>query len=343
MSFMSRLKLKPTQKLSLKPIYLVTGGLSFAIIITLILVNTLGVQQTSVANAIDYSRYSFDVAAPSLEQVNFTVLESKINSKYDEVRPLISPDGKTLYFSRRFYPDNTFGKKDYQDIWMTVLTSDEQWSDPKNMGVKINSKFADAICSISPDGTEILLINDDLTSKNPLLRSRKFESGWSMPIPTKIENFHNDSEYMDFYKSYETNVLLMAISGKNTKGDQDLYVSLPIDDDSWSEPKHLGPMINSDKADFAPFLAADGRTLFFVSYGHKGFGGCDIFRSVRQDDSWDSWSKPENLGEGINSPREESYFSITSDFKYIYFETYDSKKQVRDIFRADLPEIFKPI
>jgi hypothetical protein len=43
-----------------------------------------------------------------------------------------------------------------------------------------------------------------------------------------------------------------------------------------------------------------------------------------------------NLGEGINSPREESYFSIAGDNRYIYFESYDLKQEVRDIFRANL-------
>jgi len=53
------------------------------------------------------------------------------------------------------------------------------------------------------------------------------------------------------------------------------------------------------------------------------------------------WTQPKNLGKGINSAREESYFSITGDSKYIYFESY-VKDGVRDLFRADLPESVKP-
>jgi hypothetical protein len=58
------------------------------------------------------------------------------------------------------------------------------------------------------------------------------------------------------------------------------------------------------------------------------------------DNTWKNWTKPRNLGEGINSAREESYFSISGDYKHIFFESYVGDG-MRDIFRADLPQDFK--
>ena len=63
---------------------------------------------------------------------------------------------------------------------------------------------------------------------------------------------------------------------------------------------NLGPAINTKGNERTPFLHSDGKTLYFSSDGHPGLGGIDVFRTVRQGDSWTKWSKPENLGKSIN-------------------------------------------
>lgn len=322
---------------------IVLGSVALGSVVTFIVAmvfNTVGVHSFSIAGETQSGKYPFELSEGALKKVNFTVLPQEINSAYSEVRPFISRSGAELFFSRRNYPGNINGESDKQDIWVSVM-QDGQWSKPMNLGLRINSKKADAICSISPDGSEIILFNEDIDPAKVLMRSTLTEAGWSDPQSMEINDFYNLDPYLDFYYSYDENILLMAVSRNDSEGEQDLYVSFPAGTDKWSAPQSLGGIINSRKSDFAPFLAADGKTLYFASYGHKGFGGCDIFQSTRLDDTWKNWSEPVNLGEGINSAREESYFSISGDNKHIYFESYDLKKEVRDIFRADLPEVFK--
>ena len=330
--------------LKTRPAWVVVSGFVIAgafVSGAILLFNILGMQHESIAA--DPSRYPFDVTANTLQKVNFTVLDAKINTIFAEVRPFISTDGRELFFCRRNHVGNIGREKDRQDIWITDLQPDGQWSTPRNAGTMINSKSADAICSVSPDGSEIIFFHEEIAPDKVLMRSTRLEDGWSAPEFITVENYYNNDPYVDFFYSYESNVLLMAVTRNDTKGDQDLYISFPrADKNKWSEPVSLGPIVNSNRSDFAPFLAADGRTLFFSSYGHAGLGGCDIYQTTRLDDSWKNWSEPKNLGEGINSAREESYFSISGDYRYIYFESYDLEKEVRDIFRADLPEIFKP-
>lgn len=331
-------------ELRTKYIWLTAGSivLAAAIIFLVIFgVNFFGINHSTRAQE-GASRYPFELTDKALQKVNFTVLAPQINSVFAEVRPFITSNGKELFFCRRNHPDNVLKQKDKQDIWMVSLQGD-QWGKPVNIGDKINSKNADAICSISPDGSEIVFINDKMDQNKPLSKSVRQGNEWSEPEAMEIKNFYNLTPYIDFYFSYETNVLLMAIEREDSKGEQDLYVSFRKEKNSWSEPQSLGPVINSAKSDFAPFLSSDGKTLYFSSYGHDGFGGCDIFQTTRLDNSWKNWSKPKNLGEGINSPREESYFSVSGDYKYIYFESYDLNKEVRDIFRADLPAADKPL
>ena len=66
--------------------------------------------------------------------------------------PIISSDGRTLYFNRRFHPGNLNGKDDVQDVWVSELQADGRWSEPANLGDIINGPDFDAIYSLSPDG-----------------------------------------------------------------------------------------------------------------------------------------------------------------------------------------------
>ena len=88
-------------------------------------------------------------------------------------------------------------------------------------------------------------------------------------------------------------------------GDLDLYVSIKSKSGIWSTPLWMGDNINSSFREGSPFLARDNKTLYFYSNGFGGYGGSDLFMSRRLDDTWQSWSKPLNLGPYINTPANE--------------------------------------
>jgi OOP family OmpA-OmpF porin len=278
------------------------------------------------------------------EQFQRESLQS-INTEYLEARPLISGDGKTLFFVRRAYPENFSGVKDNQDIYVaTYDPATDTWSTPQNIGKQLNNKRSNAIASVNEDGTEGVFFNSyKKIRKAPLARSKKTGKGWSDPTPVTIQSFVNLNDFADYHRDYRHNVLFSAIEGERSLGEQDLYISFPDGFGGWKEPINLGPVINTKQGDFAPFLGADGRTLFFCSYGHKSTGGSDIFMSVRLDDSWRRWSPPVSLGPAINTSQEESYFSITDDFKYLYYTSYTTRETNRDIYRIRLPEDFTAI
>lgn len=65
-------------------------------------------------------------------------------------------------------------------------------------------------------------------------------------------------------------------------------------------------------------LSADGRLLIFTHCNKKtGFGGCDLYRSSRQDDG--SWSKPANMGKSINTRHWDAQPSLSADGRTLYF------------------------
>lgn len=86
----------------------------------------------------------------------------------------------------------------------------------------------------------------------------------------------------------------------------DLYISYKRNGE-WSQPENLGPHINSKGWQSQPSLAANGKTLYFVSEREGNYGKHDIWQSTLQADG--KWSPATNLGPPINSKyREEAPF-----------------------------------
>lgn len=266
----------------------------------------------------------------------------KINTDLAEVRPLISPDGKTLYFCRRNSPNNIKGTKDFQDVWVSHLNENGEWSEPANLGSNVNDKHANAMCAISPDGQTAIFYNTYEKISNPLARAKFVNNQWTKPIPIAIEDYYNHSQFSDFYVCFKNNVLFMSVERDDSRGDQDLYISFMDEYGNCQAPINLGDNINSLGADFAPFLAPDGRSLFFASFGHKGVGGSDIYVSHRLDDSWTKWSNPINLGPMVNTKDNEVYFSLTGDFRYLYLDRLNPMEDKRDIAVMMVPDEIRP-
>jgi len=266
-----------------------------------------------------------------------------VNTEYTETKPVISGDGQRLYFCRQDHPDNIRGKQDPQDIYFSRLENG-QWTPAQNIGWPLNDQHPNGISSVSPDGKSVLLINEYISGgyMKPGASVSHFNGkNWSFPEKVEIENFYNFSPYVDYFMSADNQVLLQSVHRREGRGDQDLYISF-AQKDKWSEPVNLGPVINTTGADFAPFLAADGKTLYFASEGHPGLGGSDIFFSRRLDDTWKNWTKPVNLGEKVNTKTWDAYYSISAKGDYAYFVSTNPQNNSKDIYRIQLPEAVRP-
>lgn len=272
-------------------------------------------------------------------------LTDKINSKFTEAKPLVSHDGNTLYFSRLFHPDNTGGKSDPQDIYVSKYLNG-QWTNAENMGFPLNDQFANGVCSISPDGNKLLVINgyhSDGSITPGVSISTRSTNGWGKPRRLDIQDYKNFSEFQDFFLSADERVIIMAVEGEGGFGDQDLYVSIKIGPESYSSPVNLGLAINTSKAEFAPFLSPDNTTLYFASEGHGGYGQSDIFKTKRKDETWKDWTKPENVGPAVNTSSWDAYFSITASGDYAYFASSEGNRNgSENIYRIPLLQDVTP-
>ncbi|MFH1050860.1 MAG: OmpA family protein [bacterium] len=262
-------------------------------------------------------------------------LGRNVNSIYPENVPIISPDGKTLFFALKNHPENIGGLNTGYDIWLSKLGIDGKWQTAYNIGKPLNTESHNFVCSISPDGNTLLLGNTYGHGEGVSI-SHKTKDGWSFPEKLIIDSFYNRGGHVSCFLANDNKTLLMAVQRDDSYGEQDIYVSFLEDDDSWSEPMNLGKTVNTSSVDGCPFLASDSKTLFFSSNGYPGYGGRDIYMTKRLDDSWQKWSEPENLGNQINSAKSEIYFTIPSSGDYAYFSSDENSYGESDIFRIKM-------
>ncbi|HNP19268.1 MAG TPA: OmpA family protein [Fulvivirga sp.] len=273
-------------------------------------------------------------------------LDENVNSKYKEYKPLLSPDGKTLYFSRKNHPDNIGGTSDNEDIWYSEKDSLGNWQLAKNMGAGLNNAGPNFVSSVTPDGHAVLLVLGNQYLENGKMAagvsiSSNSSGNWSPPAAIKIENDYNYSEKANFYLANSRKVLLMSVMRDDSYGGRDIYASFLNNDSTWSEPLNLSDKLNTAGEESSPFLAPDNKTLYFSSDGYSGFGASDIYMSKRLDDTWTNWSTPENLGPTINSQYEDLFFNIPGNSDYAYYSQGVSEDDL-DIFRVALPVLKKP-
>lgn len=299
------------------------------------------------AVAITDSHYPIiaDIIKPELLAKGIVVekLDPSVNSDYSELNPMLSPDGKTLYFSRANHPENAGGVNDKEDIWYSELGADGKWSLAKNMGPEFNNEhpnFINAITSPTPDGkTVILVLGNKYLDNGKMLAgvsvSNNINGKWSKPKALNIENDYNYNEKANYFLTNNRKTLIMSVERDDSRGGRDLYVSFMKDDSVWTEPKNLGDMLNTAGDETAPFLASDDQTMYFSSNGFSGYGGADIYMTKRLDDTYTNWSEPKNMGPDINSKGEDLFFNIPSTSEYAYYSRGEQSNT--DIYRAKLP------
>ena len=270
-------------------------------------------------------------------------LGPQVNGPYDDILPVISPDGLTLYFCRSHSPDNIGGGR--QDIWYSEVGPDGNWTEARNIGIPLNNRDNNYLCSITPDGNTAIIGDGYSDSKNrqrSVAIAFRTKDGWSVPQPLSIQNYYNNNRFGEFSLANDGKTLIMAIERQDSYGGKDLYVSFRNADSSWTEPLNLGEVVNSLGHEATPFIASDNSSLYFASDGQGGFGAFDVFVTRRLDSTWTKWTEPENLGAQINSSGWDLYYTIPASGDFAYYVSYNDTYGAGDIFKIRLPETARP-
>jgi OOP family OmpA-OmpF porin len=273
-------------------------------------------------------------------------LGSSINTEYNEIHPVIAPDGGTLYFVRVSHPSNNFGKNNgnmgSNDVWFSQHRSDGRWSIARKMPNTINKDRYNDLFSITPDGNTILIRgvykNGRRQSEIGISKCTKTKTGWTQPEQVDIPKLDAmcKGQFLSAFLTNNGKALMLGFAEKKNSKNDDLYFSLMDKEGNWSKPESLGSEINTSAKETTPFLASDNSTLYFASDRKGGHGGTDIWVSRRRGRGWNKWTEPINLGEKINSKEDDYYYSITASGEYAYMTTKNNTIGKGDIIRFKL-------
>lgn len=233
-------------------------------------------------------------------------MNDNINTLYHQVSPVISTDGTRLYYFVSNHPQNTYGKENSQDIWVSTLDDKGVWSEGKRVGPPLNQNRYNQVFNVLADGSLLVRGGRAKNSKGFSLVSAG--GGWS---ELEIPGFGDMDKgiFNGATISADAKQLILYFSEKAGDKFSDLYLS-KLENGRWTKPVKL--KISSPADDYSPFLAPDQKTLYFSSdrYSKDKVGSTDIYKTTRLDDTWLNWSEPVNLGRAINTPVGDAYFSI---------------------------------
>ena len=306
-------------------------------------------------------------------KLTLETLSSEINSSlYDEIAPIVSHDGQTIYFTRVGHPDfdktlevngknmsltlspsqydvylakiyskisgnriRNAGKSAYnQDVWIAQFEGNE-FQSLTHPGPPLNNALPNSICALTPDNDAFLVLNQFMPGggmDEGFSIIQKKGSNWSFPKPVTIENYYTTGKDVNVTMSPDGEVLIMSLQRTDGYGQNDLYVSFKNAVGGWTEPMNLGKNLNSKLSEDTPTISADKKTIYFSSNRTNTMGGRDIFRSRRNSDNWTDWTVPRRFIAPINSNQDDSQPFFNDRTGYLYFTS--NRAGSADIYRV---------
>lgn len=256
----------------------------------------------------------------------------ELNAGKSDRFAVIAPNGQSLYFIR------TLDKRS-DDIISATRQTDSSWTNVQPIGYPLNNTTANNVVSVSQDDNELMVFGkykaDGSWAGSGFSKTSRTAMGWSMPKPIEIEDYRNVASTREECVSPDSKVMILSCQRDSTTySSKDLHVSFLKQDGSYSVPVRLPKPINSDVEDGMPYIAADGRTLYFGS-GRPGFGDMDVWVTKRLDETWMKWSDPINMGPNVNTSGWDGYFTVHPSGKYAYMNSSDGYR--RGLVRVTLP------
>lgn len=279
------------------------------------------------------------VSAQTPKNYSFHRVDTSINSEFEEIQPLTSRDGQTMFFVRSANPKNTGGKLAGQDIWKAKRTGDTTWSVAENVGLPVNNRENNAILGISGDGKAMLVTNIYLKKKmDPgiCLFVMGEDGKWGQPINQVIKDFTIQKGTLGGFWLKDEKTLILTMKSEGSVGREDLYVTFREADGTWSKPLNLGKEINTPGFEISPFYSEEDSLLYFASNDHQGKGDADVYVTKRLDETWTKWTKPMNLGPFFNGEGFDAYFTISTSDSTIYMTKENPDNGEADIYFTHL-------
>jgi outer membrane protein OmpA-like peptidoglycan-associated protein len=252
---------------------------------------------------------------------NYLVLDMGpvINSTFSDHSPVISADGKTLYYTSRRDDGKTekeeLDGEPFEDILFSKKIDSLNWGKPEE--IHFNTTGHDATCQLYDNDTKMIIYK--FYRGGDIYYSERDGDKWSDPKP--FANINSKKFESSAFVTADGNTAYFSTNRYKKNDDLDIYYIVK-ENGNWSKVKELKGPINTKFDEDAPYITPDGKTMYFSSRGQKNMGGFDIFKSTVDDNG--NWSEPENLGYPINTPDDDVYYYMSNNGLRGYLSSYRS-------------------
>ena len=183
------------------------------------------------------------------------------SSPYIDADPYFSADGNKIFFLSNRPVGQGEEPPEFFDIWYTEKT-EKGWAEPV-FAKDINTKeYGEGFMSLTHSGDIVFTSNrPDALNQHPIFiaenNGTNFETPKPLGLEVNIEIIPNPMVARD--GSY---IIFDNKEDEETES-SDLFIAFKKEDE-WTKPVNLGPKVNSDLSESAPFVTSDGRHLFFA-------------------------------------------------------------------------------
>ncbi|WP_298475058.1 OmpA family protein [uncultured Maribacter sp.] len=260
---------------------------------------------------------------------NFEVKNLEINSEYSEFSPIFHSDNKIVYasakdssfFSTRKYKWNN---QPYLDLYVAKINEESQeLKDAIKFSKKINTKYHEASVTFAPDNKTMYFTRNNYGKK--LKRDKKGVNHLKIYQSKRVNGEWTEATELPFNSdNYSTGHPALSPDGKElyfvsdmpgSIGQTDIFMVEVYEDGSFSEPRNLGPEINTERREMFPFI--NNKKLYFSSDGHTGLGGLDVYEVAFEEET--GFLDVVNLGQPINSNKDDFSYIVDEETKKGYF------------------------
>ena len=276
-------------------------------------------------------------------------VEGVSSLKYNEMLPFLTADGRTLYYLREVpaSTERTFYARELERkqwrLYSSKRMNDTAFSKGVELPAPFNSGDPEGGVSVTADGTELyysIIRNSGGYANSDIYCARRDRATGRWTVENCGPQVNGDRSWESQPTvSADGKTLLFASNRKGGQGGIDLWRCHRLKNGDWSRAENLGSGINTDGNEKAPFLAADGRTLYFLSDGWQGFGGYDVYFANLSDLYG---NRPTNLGLPINTEADELSFGVSADGRKAYFSGRLEGSRSSDILMFDLYPAARP-
>ncbi|MDH7447799.1 TolB family protein [Aquimarina sp. 2201CG14-23] len=234
--------------------------------------------------------FKFNVEIKKCDEIYFTTINSKEN----------------IYFSKK---------------------QNDKWSSPKIASFS-DPNYSDADPFLTKTGNKLYFISDRPTKPNDknldwnIWYTNNENGVWENPKPLpKPINSDEFDEY--FFSISDKGNAFFSSNRTGGEGSFDIYTIKVLDNDEFSKPRNVGQPLNTEKYEFDPYISPDES---FIIFSINENGNSSLYYSYKDPKS--NWTKPQSLGDQINTTRQDFAPSLSVDGKFIFYSNNGKLKWV---------------